>query len=84
MFVGLVGCWLRGSFCLCEGEHFTKILFSINPSCEALKILVPMDSGRYADVLVNITAAVLIFFLPGGYTLPLFIALALSRVSLGV
>ncbi|CAK9080637.1 Metacaspase-1 (PfMCA1) [Cleaved into: Large subunit p20, partial [Durusdinium trenchii] len=47
---------------------------------QALKILVPMDSGRYADVLINITAAVLIFFLPGGYTLPLFIALALSRV----
>lgn len=47
---------------------------------QALKILVPMDSGRYADVLINITAAVLIFFLPGGYTLPLFIALALSHL----
>ena len=47
---------------------------------QALKILVPMDSGRYADVLINITAAVLIFYLPGGYTLPLLIALVLSHV----
>jgi hypothetical protein len=61
-----------------------RFLFTISPICEALKILVPMDSGRYADVLINITAAVLIFFLPGGYTLPLFIALALSHLSLGV
>lgn len=51
--------------------------------CEALKILVPMDSGRYADVLINITAAILIFFLPGGYTLSLFISLAFSHVLLG-
>lgn len=50
---------------------------------KALKILVPMDSGRYADVLINITAAVLIFYLPGGYTLPLLIALVLSHVYLG-
>lgn len=42
-----------------------------------------MDSGRYADVLINITAAVLIFYLPGGYTLPLLIALVLSHVYLG-
>lgn len=25
MFVGLVGCWLGGNICLCEGEHLTKI-----------------------------------------------------------
>lgn len=40
----------------------------------------PMDSGRYADVLINIAAAVLIFFLPGGYTIPLFVGLILSHV----
>lgn len=47
---------------------------------QAMKVLVPMDPGRYADVLINITAGVLIFFLPGGYTLPLLVALILSHV----
>jgi len=47
---------------------------------QALKILVPMDAGRYADVLINIVAAVLIFFLPGGYTMPLLSALILSNL----
>lgn len=48
-------------------------------SFEALKIFVPMDAGRYADVLINIAAAVLIFFLPGGHTLSLFVTLILSH-----
>ncbi|CAJ1446037.1 unnamed protein product [Effrenium voratum] len=46
---------------------------------QALKIFVPMDAGRYADVLINIAAAVLIFFLPGGHTLSLFVTLILSH-----
>ena len=44
----------------------------------------PMDSGRYADVLINIAAAVLIFFLPGGYTISLLVLLVLSHTQLGL
>jgi len=36
----------------------------------------PMDMGRYADILLDVVLAILIFFFPGGYTAKLFLALA--------
>jgi len=41
---------------------------------------VPIDLGRYADVLLNMVLAILIFYFPGGYTHTLFIALGLSHI----
>jgi len=40
----------------------------------------PMDLSRYADVLLNMTLAVVIFYFPGGYTVRMFVALAASHV----
>jgi hypothetical protein len=40
----------------------------------------PMDLGRYSDVLLNMNLAVMILYLPGGYVLPMFLAMALSHV----
>lgn len=40
----------------------------------------PMDLSRYADVLLNVILAVLIFFFPGGFTLQMFAMLAVSHV----
>jgi len=39
----------------------------------------PMDLGRYADILVNVFLAVLVFLFPGGYTVLTFGALVLSH-----
>jgi len=47
---------------------------------KALLIFVPMDSGRYADLLVSMTAAVLIFFVPSGYNFKILLTLALSNL----
>jgi len=41
---------------------------------------IPIDLGRYADILLNMVLAILIFYFPGGYTHTLFIALGLSHV----
>jgi len=41
-----------------------------------------MDLSRYADVLLNVILAVLIFFFPGGFTLQMFAALAVSHVAI--
>lgn len=46
----------------------------------ALAIQIPMDMARYADILVNVSIAVLIFFFPSGFLLPMFLALGLSHV----
>jgi len=40
----------------------------------------PLDLGRYADILLNMVLAILIFYFPGGYTHTLFIALGLSHM----
>merc|ERR1719291_974928 len=41
---------------------------------------VPMDLGRYADILLNMLLGVLIFYFPGGYTHKLFYAMSASQV----
>eukprot|EP00931_Biecheleriopsis_adriatica_P016003 TRINITY_DN11951_c0_g1_i4.p1 TRINITY_DN11951_c0_g1~~TRINITY_DN11951_c0_g1_i4.p1 ORF type:complete len:1101 (+),score=168.31 TRINITY_DN11951_c0_g1_i4:81-3383(+) len=45
-----------------------------------LQILVPMDAGRYADVLLNICVATLVFFMPSGYIAGIFITLVASHI----
>lgn len=47
---------------------------------EAWMEMLPMDMGRYADILLNIILAVLIFYFPGGYTWTLFLGLAGSHM----
>jgi len=46
----------------------------------ALKIMAPMDLGRYADIHVNIIIAVLTLYFPSGFTAPTFAALTFSHV----
>lgn len=41
---------------------------------------IPMDMGRYADVVLNMLLGVLIFYFPGGWTHTLFFGLAGSHV----
>merc|ERR1719265_1135435 len=45
----------------------------------AMTFFMPMDLGRYSDVTLNAMLAVLVLFLPGGYTLKMFLALVLSN-----
>jgi len=42
--------------------------------------MVPMDMGRYADLLLNAILGIFIFFFPGGYTWSLFLAMAGSHL----
>jgi len=41
---------------------------------------VPMEMGRYADIILDIILAIVIFYFPGGYTHWLFFFMALSHV----
>mmetsp|Transcript_60127 Transcript_60127/g.193554 ORF Transcript_60127/g.193554 Transcript_60127/m.193554 type:complete len:949 (-) Transcript_60127:85-2931(-) len=41
---------------------------------------IPLDMGRYADILLNMVLGILIFYFPGGYTHWLFAGLAGSHV----
>jgi len=43
-----------------------------------------MDMSRYADLLLNVMLAVLIFFFPGGFNLTMFVGLAISHIYLYV
>ncbi len=43
---------------------------------EAWLAAAPMDMGRYADILLDVVLAVLIFYFPGGYTPSLFALMA--------
>jgi len=45
-----------------------------------MAFFIPMDLGRYSDVLLNMICGILILFLPGGYVLPMFLSMALSHV----
>jgi len=46
----------------------------------ALGMFAPMDLGRYADCLLNLFLATAVLFFPGGLTLPIFLALAVSHL----
>jgi len=48
--------------------------------CRGWLASVPFDLGRYADILVNVFLAVLVFFFPGGYTHWIFGLLAACHV----
>jgi len=41
--------------------------------------MVPMEMGRYADLLLNVILGIMIFYFPGGYTWMLFLAMAASH-----
>lgn len=66
--------------------HISKLLVQCYPQVKgrqaekALKIFNPMDTSRYADVLVNLFLAVLVFWLPGGFTIPVIGGMAVSHI----
>jgi hypothetical protein len=39
-----------------------------------MQYFLPMNLGRYADIILNMIIASIVFFTPGGFTLPMFIA----------
>merc|ERR1719253_731505 len=47
---------------------------------EDLLLALPMDLGRYADLLLDMVLAILIFYFPGGYTHTLFLSTAGAHV----
>jgi len=49
-------------------------------SAEDLLASTPMDLSRYADILLNLELAVLIFFFPGGYTVTMFLGLCVAHI----
>eukprot|EP00930_Biecheleria_cincta_P039022 TRINITY_DN26834_c0_g1_i1.p1 TRINITY_DN26834_c0_g1~~TRINITY_DN26834_c0_g1_i1.p1 ORF type:complete len:1005 (+),score=127.81 TRINITY_DN26834_c0_g1_i1:124-3138(+) len=73
-------------FAIVIPRHLMMLLVRSTLNCEgteaekALAIFSPMDIGRYADVIVNVTLAVMVFFFPSGYTLQMFVALALCHL----
>jgi len=40
----------------------------------------PMNMGRYGDILLNIILCTMVFFAPGGFTLPMFVAFLLCHM----
>lgn len=49
-------------------------------AAEGWLVSMPMEMGRYADILLDVVLAILIFFFPGGYTHTLFFALVGSHI----
>lgn len=41
---------------------------------------IPFDTGRYADILLNIFLGILIFYFPGGYNITLFVGMFISHI----
>jgi hypothetical protein len=65
--------------------HIGKSLVRSHPEAtgvdaESLLMCLPTDLGRYADVLLNMLIAILIFLFPSGYTFQMFALLALLNV----
>jgi hypothetical protein len=52
----------------------------IGATADAYLASSPMDLSRYADVLLNLMLASLIFFFPGGYVLYMFVGLIVSHL----
>lgn len=62
--------------------HIGKSLVRSHPEAtgvdaESLLMCLPTDLGRYADVLLNVLIAILVFLFPSGYTFQMFALLAL-------
>jgi len=47
---------------------------------KAMEFFIPFDMGRYSDHILNMSLAVLVLYLPGGFVLPIFMSMALSHV----
>jgi hypothetical protein len=45
-----------------------------------MAFFMPMNLGRYSDHLLNMSLAVMVLYLPGGYVMPMFMAMALSHI----
>jgi len=66
--------------------HLMKLVIRTNPYLKtwraekAMSIFVPMDSGRYADIIINVMLAALTLFVPGGWILYIYGGLAASHV----
>jgi hypothetical protein len=47
---------------------------------KTMAFFMPMNLGRYSDLILNMTLAVMVLFLPGGFVMPMFLALVLSHI----
>mmetsp|Transcript_145866 Transcript_145866/g.254470 ORF Transcript_145866/g.254470 Transcript_145866/m.254470 type:complete len:1035 (-) Transcript_145866:122-3226(-) len=67
-------------------RHISELIVRSNSTLrgtaaeEALKYWVPMDLSRYADILLNMSIAVMVLFFPGGYTWKMFGIMWISHV----
>lgn len=65
---------------------FGRLLLRTHRECQgrqaelSLVHFAPMTLGRYSDILLNMILAVMVLYLPGGYTLPMFMSMALSHI----
>jgi hypothetical protein len=48
----------------------------------SMQYFLPMNLGRYGDIILNMIIAVLVFFCPGGFTLPMFVAFLFCHVGI--
>jgi hypothetical protein len=66
--------------------YFCKWLLRSHGECTkrdaelSMQFFMPMNLGRYSDLLLNMCLGVLILFLPGGYVLPMFLSMGLSHI----
>jgi len=66
-------------------EHLTKHIVRSRAELRgrkaelAMQYFMPMDLGRYSDVVLNAMLATTVLFVPGGYALQMFLALTLSH-----
>jgi len=71
----IVAPYLLGKFLLRSHPEYQKRDAEI-----AMMHFIPMDMGRYSDLLLNMCCAILVLFLPGGYVLPMFLSMSLSHI----
>jgi hypothetical protein len=48
----------------------------------SMQYFLPMSLGRYGDILLNMILCTMVFFAPGGFTLPMFVAFFVSHAGL--
>lgn len=73
-------------FAIAIPEMLGRLLVRNHPEVQgrqaelALTYFTPMDLSRYSDIVLNMSLAVMVLYLPGGFILPMFIAMTLSHI----
>jgi len=71
---------LEGLFTICVPYNIMKHIVLSHDEVQgrvaeqSMVYFLPMNLGRYGDIILNMILCALVFFCPGGFTLPLFLA----------